>query len=129
MTRLVLSYLAGLVTLGVIDGVWLGVLARNFYRRELGALMADPVRVAPAALFYLLYPLGVWFLAVHPATRLGDAVVRSLVLGLVAYGTFDLTNLAIIKGWSVRASVVDMMWGAVVTTAVGAAMWSVASRP
>jgi uncharacterized membrane protein len=108
-----------LVVMGVLDALWLGWLARDFYTRELGPLMANPVRIVPAALYYLLYPVAVVYLALTPlpAGR-GEAVLRSAALGLTAFGVYDLTNLATLRGYSLSMTLVDMLWGTF-ATAVG----------
>jgi uncharacterized membrane protein len=104
-----LAYGMAFVVMTALDGAWLGLLARDFYRAELGALMAESVRWGPAALFYLLYPLGLVALALHPLpVSWFEAVLRCALVGLVAYGAYDLTNLATLRGWSVRLSIVDV---------------------
>ena len=123
---LVLAYLAALGVVGVLDAVWLGIVAARFYRRELGALLRPDVRRVPAALFYFGYPLGLLALALQPLpATLAEALARSAVLGLVAYGTYDLTNLATLKGWSRRLALLDIAWGTTVSAAAGAAAWLV----
>jgi len=116
-------YLLTLVVFLAIDGVWLGVVARNLYGKYLGYLMA-PKTVWPAAvLFYLLYVVGVLVFAVLPglqARSLGRAAALGALLGLIAYATYDLTNLATVKAWPVLITVVDLIWGAVLTAAVSA---------
>jgi len=88
--------------MGMLDGLWLGLVARNFYRQQLGALMAARPNWVAAGLFYLLFAVGVAYFVVNPAiaddqpTR---ALWRGALLGLVAYATYDLTNHATIKGW------------------------------
>ena len=99
------SYGVAFLVLGVLDGLWLVYVARDFYQREIGALLLGEVRKLPALLFYLGYPMG-----------------------LVAYGTYDLTNLATLKGWSLRVAMADTAWGAVVSAAAGAAVWWVSKR-
>jgi uncharacterized membrane protein len=101
--RFGIAYVAVLIAIGVLDAVWLGVIIRDFYKREMGSLMAESFRVVPAALFYLLYPLAVVYLVLmsRPAGWV-EAVLRSAVLGLAAYGAYDLTGLAIVRGWPVR---------------------------
>jgi len=107
-----LAYGVALVAMAVLDGLWLGWLARDLYRREIGDLMAGAVRLGPAALFYGLYPLGLVYLALQPApTAVLDAALRAAVVGLVAYGAYDLSNLATLRGWSVRLCLIDMAWG------------------
>lgn len=101
----------------VSDFVWLS-RAIGFYRSALGDLLADKPNIGAAAVFYLIYVLGIVVLAVMPATRNGgwvSAVTLGGTLGLVAYATYDLSNLATLSRWSVAVSVVDMIWGTMVT--------------
>lgn len=116
-------YLLTLVAFLAIDGVWLGVVARNLYSKYLGYLMT-PKTVWPAAiLFYLLYVVGVLVFAVLPglqAGSLGRAALLGALLGLIAYATYDLTNLATVKEWPVLITVIDLIWGTVLTAAVSA---------
>ena len=118
LPRFFAAYGVALVVMSVLDGVWLGWLARDFYRDELGALMTDSVRVLPAALYYVCYPAAIVYLALAPSLGRGEAVLRSAVLGLAAFGVYDLTNLATLQGYSLTMTVVDMAWGAF-ATAVG----------
>lgn len=119
------GYGVALLVVGLLDGLWLGVVARDFYRRELGDMMVDTVRALPAAVFYFGYPAGLVFLALTPPpAALGEAVFRSAVLGAVVYGVYDMTNLATLKGWSVKLAMVDMAWGTAVAAVAGAAAWS-----
>lgn len=123
------AYVVALLVVGLLDALWLGWLAKDFYRRELGALMVDAVRLAPAAAFYFLYPLGLVFVALQPVpATLGEAMLRCGALGLLAYGTYDLTNLATLRDWSVRLSLVDMAWGALLSALAGGAAWAVVLR-
>ncbi len=134
MTRLTtaqfgLAYLVALVVMGALDAIWLGWLARDFYKREIGDMMVESVRVVPAALFYLLYPLGLVYLALQPAPAgFGEAVLRCAVVGLVAYGAYDLSNLATLRGWSTRLVMLDMAWGMVASAIAGAAAYWLALR-
>ena len=120
--RFVLAWVVVLVTVVALDAIWLGGLARDLYRREMSSLMADPVRVVPVALFYLLYPLALVYLVLGtaPAGR-GAALRRSAVLGLAAYGAYDLTNMAVVRGWSVPLALADWAWGGIAATVAGAA--------
>ncbi len=117
------AYAVALVVMGALDGVWLGWVAKSFYREQLGALMADPVRVAPAAIYYFGFPLVIVFLALTPSASLGEAILRSAVLGLAAFGVYDLTNLATLRGYTVLMTVVDMAWGTIATALGGAAAY------
>jgi uncharacterized membrane protein len=119
------GYGAALLVVGVLDALWLGVIARDFYRRELGELMTDSVRLVPAAIFYFGFPAGLVTLVLSPLpATLVDALWKSALLGLVAYGTYDMTNLATIRGWSLKLSLADMAWGTFIAAAAGGAAWS-----
>jgi uncharacterized membrane protein len=106
------GYCAALLVMGVLDAVWLGFIARDFYRRELGDLMAAEVHKLPAALFYFGYPAGLVALALQPLPE-GPfmAAWRGALLGLVAYGTYDLTNMATLRQWSATLALADIAWG------------------
>ncbi len=120
--RFGLAYVVVLVAVLALDGVWLGLVARDLYKREMGSLMADSVHVVPAILFYLLYPLAIVFLVLANAPAgWGEALLRSAALGLAAYGAYNLTNLSILRGWSLSLSLIDWTWGGVATAIAGAA--------
>lgn len=103
----------------VIDSVWLGTMAKRFYSLHIGSIMASSPRIIPAVLFYLLYPLGVVFFIVMPALEGNHGFLKIFLsgslLGLVAYGTYDLTNQATLKEWSSIVTIVDLLWGASLT--------------
>lgn len=111
-----------------IDVVWLTVIAGKFYKRQLGSLLRSKARLGPAVAFYALYIFGIIVLVLRPALQmttrsvepdaLGYAVTHAALLGLVMYATYDLTNLATLKHWPVKITIVDMLWGTFVTTAV-----------
>ncbi len=112
------AYLAAGAAFIVMDMIWLGVVARGFYRGQIGGLLRDPFNVPAAMIFYLLYLGGVLFFAMAPAIAaqsLRTAAVCGFLLGLLAYGTYDLTNLATLRGWTVAITIADMLWGAVLT--------------
>ena len=118
------GYGAALVVLGVLDGVWLGFIARDFYSREIGDLMAAEVRKIPAAVFYLGYPAGLVALALQPLPQtLALAATRAALFGLVAYGVYDLSNMATLRHWGVKLVLVDMAWGMLATALAGSAAW------
>jgi len=109
-------YLMTLVVFFLIDMVWLGVVAKGFYRRHLGALLSPKVNWPAAALFYLLFICGLLVFAVGPALQRGaplHALGLGAFLGLLAYATYDLSNLATLKDWPVIVTVVDLVWGTV----------------
>jgi uncharacterized membrane protein len=116
--RYLSMYVATLIPFLIADLLWLGVVARNFYRTQLGALMADPIDLKVAMAFYLLFPVGVVIFAVAPALAAGSAghaLLLGALFGFFCYATYDLTNLATLKGWPLKMSLVDMTWGTVLT--------------
>lgn len=120
------AYVGGLLLFLVLDYLWLGYVARDFYARQLGALLRDPPQLGIAALFYLAYVAGIVFFAVLPALRgagFWQAVLYGALLGLLAYGTYDITNLATIKGWPVAVSLADMAWGTFVSAITAGAAY------
>jgi len=105
------------------DFVWLSTATSRIYKPYVGDLLLDKPNMPVAAAFYLLYVVGVLFLATLPGYDKGsisDAFLRGAVLGLLAYGTYDLTNLATLKGWAWQVSVIDMVWGTLLTGTVAA---------
>ena len=121
------AYAATLLLFLVIDMLWLGLAARGFYADQIGDMMREQPNLVAAALFYFGYVASIVFFAVTPGIRAASwkiAARNGAILGLTAYGTFELTNLAILPGWPVTMAVVDMVWGAVLTgtTAAGACL-------
>lgn len=118
MTPQLLTYAATFVALAVLDFLWLGVIARSWYRDGIGHLMAASPNWGAAAAFYLLYPIGLVIFAVLPS---GGDWLRALTLGalfgLFCYGTYDVTNLAILRDWPLPLTLVDIAWGGVVSAA------------
>lgn len=124
MTDFIVPFVAALLAMAVVDGIWLGVVARGLYRRQLGFLMAERPNWIAAVAFYLLYVLGVTVFAVLPAVdaqAVGEAAWRGALFGLVAYATYDLTNAATLRDWPGTITLVDMAWGTVLTTLVASA--------
>jgi uncharacterized membrane protein len=122
-------YLLSLVVFLGIDAVWLGVMSSRFYNPQLGDLMRDKPNLAVALVFYLVYVVGVLVLAVIPgvdAGSLGKAILFGALLGLVAYGTYDFTNLATVRGFPAIVAAVDVVWGTVLTGTVAAAGYMIA---
>ena len=115
----------------VMEAAWFSFVVPRLYRPELGDLLTSDVKPVPAILFYLMYPIAVVILAVRPT----DAVLsakhsfgRGVVLGLAAYGAYELTNLATLDGWSELVTVVDMAWGAFLTSTAAVIATTVTQR-
>lgn len=116
MTRkLCFAYLGTLLAFLVLDGLWLGVFMGPAYKSLLGALMLDQPRWLPAVLFYLLYALGCVVFVVLQSGSWQRAARLGALLGLVAYGTYDLSNWATLQGWSAGLALMDMAWGTFLT--------------
>jgi uncharacterized membrane protein len=114
-------YLATLIAFFAVDMVWLGLVARTFYRKYLGFLMASSPNWLAAIVFYMLFVVGILVLAVLPgleASSLRTTLLRGALFGLVAYATYDLTNLATVKNWPLVVTIVDLIWGTVLSTVV-----------
>lgn len=126
MNRFVAAYAGTASVMVALDLLWLGIIARPLYREGIGHLMADQPVVPVAVLFYLLYALGVVVFAVAPQLAPGaprgwaETLGMAALFGLIAYATYDLTNLATLKAWPLGLSLIDMVWGTVVTTASAA---------
>lgn len=122
-------YLLSLPVFFAVDLLWLGVLARGFYRRHLGHVLSPDVNWPAAIVFYLLYIAGILFFAVAPALEKGafaQAVLRGALFGFITYATYDLTNLATLRDWPLNIVVVDILWGTVLCAAVSAAAFGLA---
>jgi uncharacterized membrane protein len=115
-------YLGMLAAFLAMDGVWLGVLAKGFYRDRLGHLLAPEPNWAAAVLFYLLFVAAVQVFVVAPGLRAGSLrrmLPRAAFFGFITYATYDLTNLATARDWPLSVTVVDLIWGTVLCSAVG----------
>lgn len=124
LPQIAIAYLATALTFLALDAVWLGSMAERLYRPAIGHLMAERFAIAPAALFYVLYIGGIVFFAIAPALEARRPVLMALghgaLLGLVAYGTFDLTNQAVLKDWPWHVTLADLAWGSFVTAVAAA---------
>jgi uncharacterized membrane protein len=114
-------YLIATVIFFAIDMVWLGFIARNLYREKLGFILSDKVNWAAAVVFYLIYIGGILFFAINPALQTQNwqtALLNGVVLGMLCYATYDLTNMATIANWPLSIVVIDIVWGMVLTGSV-----------
>lgn len=113
------AYIAALIAFFAIDATWLTLVAVEIFRDVAAPVLRDHPLLEAAALFYLLYPLGMVWLVILPSLRANSsrmAASGGAMLGLTAYGTFDLTALTIIEGWTWGLALLDMAWGTFVTT-------------
>ena len=128
MKKALIAYVATLLAFLLLDGLWLGVLMAPTYRELLGSLMLEKPLLFPAAVFYGLYVIGCVVFVVLPALRWQRAAKLGALLGLVAYGTYDLTNWATLRGWSAQVSLLDWAWGTVATAVACTVGYLVAKR-
>ena len=115
----------------VIDILWIGVIGNGFYRSELGTMLRPDV-VWPAAIaFYVIYCLALAYFVIQPGVASGSLLKLALTaafFGFAAYATYDLTNLATLNGWSPLVTLVDLVWGTVVTVIVSSATFFIAMK-
>lgn len=113
-----LAYAATALTFLLLDLIWLGLVAKPLYQQEIGPLLLETFNVAAAVGFYLVFIAGVVIFAVAPALHGGSwksALLYGALFGFFAYSTYDMTNLATLKGWSQTLTAVDITWGTFVT--------------
>ncbi len=113
------AYLVSLITMTILDAAWLALIAPSFYKQHIGYIMSGSPNLLAAALFYGIYIVGLTVFVVYPAWKQHYSALKILflggLLGLVAYATYDLTNLATLKDWPVIVTVVDLVWGTLLT--------------
>ncbi len=118
MTRLIVAYLATMIVFFAIDFVWLTRVATTFYRDQIGPILLDEFRAGVAVVFYLVYLIGVIIFAVKPALDSGNlwhAALYGALFGFFCYATYDFTNLATLKGYTITVALVDLTWGTILT--------------
>jgi uncharacterized membrane protein len=125
------AFVAAALVMGGLDTLWLSNTSGPLYHRALGEVMAKAPDMKAAIAFYLVYILGILWFAVRPALAAGDwrlALLHGGLFGFFAYATYDLTNLATLKVWSLKVSLIDMAWGAFLTAITASAATLVALR-
>jgi len=122
--QLIISYFLTALVFFLIDMVWLGLLAKDLYRDQLGELMKDQIVWPAAILFYVLFIVGIFIFAILPAVEknsLGHALLMGILFGLFTYATYDLTNYATLKDWPLQLVFIDIAWGMILTGLVSTA--------
>jgi uncharacterized membrane protein len=110
-----LSYISSLIFFALVDSVWLITMSGRLYKPVIGELLTDKPRMAPAVAFYLIYAAGLTIFAVLPGLRAADwkvSLMWGALFGFFTYATYDLTNQATLKAWSIKLTLADMAWGA-----------------
>ncbi|MBP9728340.1 MAG: DUF2177 family protein [Candidatus Moranbacteria bacterium] len=124
-------YLIALPVFFAIDMLWLGIVARNFYRNQVGALLKTDFNWVAGVSFYLLFIAGLVFFVIEPAVKSGNwtsALLVGALFGLMTYATYDLTNLATLKDWTLTITLVDMAWGMVLAASVSTVTYLIAEK-
>jgi uncharacterized membrane protein len=123
------AYWRLLLVIGLLDAVWLGVVAKNFYQDELSKLFSFRFFFPPALIFYLLYPVLMWFFVFRqPAESWQQVVLAGALYGFGVYATYDLTNWATIEGWSLTMTVIDVLWGTLLSAVAAGIVWWLIQR-
>ena len=122
MSNYLYAFLTALGTMTILDAAWLGLLAPAFYKKHIGFIMADTPNWLAAIAFYLIFILGVTVFVVYPGWKNVDSLVKvgllGALFGLVTYATYDLTNQATLKNWPHIVTIVDLLWGTILTAVV-----------
>ena len=124
MREIIAAYIAAAVVMAGLDFIWLKLTMTGLYQHALGGLLAEKPNMVGAIAFYLVYLVGVIVFAVRPGLENGEwktSLVRGALFGFFAYATYDLTNLATLKDWPLRLSLIDMAWGTCLTALAAAA--------
>jgi len=122
--KLLLGYVLTTGVFFLIDFIWLGTVAKSFYDKHIGELLLDDFNIPAAVGFYLVYIVGIFIFAVlpgHEAQSAAKALTMGALFGFFAYATYDMTNLATLKGWSTTVVMVDILWGTILTGSVALA--------
>ncbi|MFT4432744.1 DUF2177 family protein [Caballeronia sp. 15715] len=128
---IVVAFAVTAVVFLVLDAIWLGVISRSLYQREIGGLLLAKPNFVAAAVFYVIYIAGMVYFCVVPGVVEQSALrglMNGAIFGIVAYATYDLTNLATLKGWSTTLVFVDVAWGAVASAAASAVAVAITPR-
>lgn len=124
-------YAIALPVFFAIDMIWLGLVAKDFYRGQIGSLMKSDINWTAAISFYLLFIVGLVVFVITPAVEKGSwtyALVFGAFFGLITYATYDLTNLATLKDWPILVTLVDLAWGAVLAASVSVVTYLIAGK-
>lgn len=130
-TMFIKLYFIALSIFLAIDAAWLGIFAKNFYAKQIGFLMKNNINWIAAISFYFIFIVGVILFVVNPAIEKNSyihALLFGALFGLIAYATYDLTNLATIKDWPLLVTIIDLIWGATVTALVSTITYFISTK-
>ncbi len=124
-------YVLTTVVFFIIDILWLGLISKNLYQEKIGQLLKEDVNWTAAILFYLFFILGMIFFVIYPALVKKSwkyALFVGIFFGMTTYATYDMTNLATMKDWSVFITIVDILWGSFLCGATSLIVFGVMSK-
>lgn len=119
-------YLIALIIFVIIDGIWLGFIAKDLYKKEIGHLLASNPNWIAAVIFYLLFLVGLVYFVINPGVEkesIINVLISGALFGLLTYSTYDLTNLATLKEWPLKITIIDLIWGTSLSTIVSTATY------
>ena len=131
ISRILLTYAVSVPVFFAVDMIWLGVIAKGFYRKALEPLLTPNINWTAAIVFYFLFLVGILIFALLPGMEkrsLRYTVLMAALFGFIAYATYDLTNLATLRDWPLLLSMVDMLWGAFLSASTAGATYLIMSR-
>ena len=131
MSRIFLTYIVSVPVFFIVDMIWLGVIAKGFYRKALEPLITPNINWIAAIIFYLLFLVGVLIFALLPGMEkrsLVYTIAMAALFGFIAYATYDLTNLATLRDWPLMLSIVDMIWGSFLSASTATITYLIMSR-
>ena len=131
MMTYLIGYISTLLTFVVIDMVWLATMTPRFYRPTLGDILISGVNLPPALVFYLLYPIGLLVFAISPALKSGSiktAILYGALFGFFTYATYDISNYATLRNWTLQLTLTDVAWGTILAAIASVAGFWVVSR-
>lgn len=114
-------YIIAFIVFLVIDAIWLLFISKNLYKKEIGHLMADKPKLIAALIFYLVFLVGLVYFVINPGIESKDIaklLFSAALFGFITYATYDLTNLATLKEWPLKITIIDLMWGTSLSTIV-----------
>jgi uncharacterized membrane protein len=118
MSKYIYSYTSTFITMIILDYVWLDIIAKPLYKNELGSMLINKPNLGFAAMFYVVYVFGLVYFVIKPNVN-DVGILRTLIVGalfgLIVYASYDLTNLSLLKGWTIKISIIDICWGTIVS--------------
>lgn len=130
MTPVIIAYISSLLAFAILDAAWLWHAGPHLYKPVLGDILAPQLRLAPAAVFYLMFPAGLVYFAIGPALKesaLATAMINGALFGLFTYGTYELTNYATLRNWTSSIVLIDVAYGVFMSAVVAGFAYKVAT--